>query len=148
VKTGLFLGAEDTSGLADVVGTGLAPGDGSRVLGVELLDGDTINDEVAIDSLDFTLVLAVDGVVLEEVDLWRRGGAKDNGSGQTIVVVARKFFISTHHVLDVHERIVDGDDGNLGVSEGSAAHEAADTAEAIDSDLDRHVRVANLKLSC
>lgn len=66
---GLLGGGEDTSGLDDVIGAGLAPGDSSRVpLGVEA-DLLAVDLEVLAVDLDLTLELAVGGVVLEHVRL-------------------------------------------------------------------------------
>lgn len=66
---GLVGGGEDTSGLDDVVGAGLLPGDGSGVtLGVEL-DGLAVDDKVVALLLDLAVEDAVGGVVLEHVGL-------------------------------------------------------------------------------
>ena len=70
VSTGLLGGGEDTSGLDDVVGAGLGPGDRGRVaLGVEgnLL---AVDDQVLAINLNGTLELAVGGVILEHVGLY------------------------------------------------------------------------------
>ncbi len=54
----------------------------------------------------------------------------------------KRVILSTksNHVVDVSERIVHGHDAaiSLLVREGSTSHEATDTAEAVDSDRDRH----------
>ena len=68
---GLLRGGEDTSGLDDVVSADGAPWDGGGVLLSEDGDGLAVNDELAVDSGDVTLEAAVDGVVLEHVDLDR-----------------------------------------------------------------------------
>jgi hypothetical protein len=46
----------------------------------------------------------------------------------------------SHHVLDIDEGVVDSNnpDISLGVGEGRAGDEATDTAEAVDTDVDRH----------
>ena len=64
----LLGGGEDTGGLDDVVGTGLAPGDVGGVL--LLVDGDglALEPELAVLCLDGALVASVDGVELEHVD--------------------------------------------------------------------------------
>lgn len=70
VSLGLLGGGEDTSGLDDVVGTGLSPGD---VGGVALLveaDLLAVDGQVLAIDLDITLEAAVGGVVLEHVGLW------------------------------------------------------------------------------
>lgn len=72
VGLGLLGGGEDTSGLDDVGGTGLAPGDGSGVtLGVEL-DLLAVDDQVGAVDLDVTLEVPVGGVILEHVGLRER----------------------------------------------------------------------------
>lgn len=45
----------------------------------------------------------------------------------------------TNHVFNVDERVVDGDDLNLRLLEGSTEDETADTTETVDSNLDSHV---------
>ena len=65
----LLDGGEDTGGLDDVVGTDGAPWDRGGVLLSEDGDGLAVHDELAVDSGDVTLEAAVDGVVLEHVDL-------------------------------------------------------------------------------
>jgi len=65
--TGLLLGGEDTSGLDDVLGAGLGPGDGSGVtLSVEL-DLLAVHDEVVALDGDGALEVAVGRVILEHV---------------------------------------------------------------------------------
>lgn len=71
VGGGLFGGGEDTSGLDNVVGAGLRPGDAGWVaLGVEA-DLLAIDHKVAALDLDFTLELTVLTVILEHVGLGR-----------------------------------------------------------------------------
>lgn len=46
--------------------------------------------------------------------------------------------IATHSVGGLNERIVDGNDGELGLLESVAEQDTTNAAEAVDSDLDRH----------
>jgi len=66
---GLLGGGEDTGGLDDVVGTGLAPWDIGRVAGRVELDYLAIDLETTLNGFDGTLETTVGGVVLEHVDL-------------------------------------------------------------------------------
>lgn len=68
VSAGGGLGGEDTSRLDDVVGAGLAPGDGSRVALVEDRDLLALDVELAVLRLDVALEASVGRVVLEHVD--------------------------------------------------------------------------------
>lgn len=72
VSRGLLLSGEDTGGLDNVGGTGLAPGDGSGVTLGEEGDLLAVDDETVLNVLDLTLELTVGGVVLEHVGLCRR----------------------------------------------------------------------------
>ena len=98
VGGGLLGGGEDTGGLDDVGGTGLAPGDGSRVLLSEEADLLAVDDETLGVDLDGALELAVGAVVLEHVGLERR-------------LVTRICFLGqylTYSVGDLDEGVVDG----------------------------------------
>lgn len=65
----LVLGGEDTGGLDDVLGAGLAPGNvGGVTLGVEL-DLGAVDDQVGLVLADLALEDSVRGVVLEHVGL-------------------------------------------------------------------------------
>ena len=101
-------GAEHASGLADHPHAGVLPGNVARVALREDGDGAAVDHELPVLGLDSAIEAAVDRVVLEQV----------------------------RHVLEVHERIIDGNNLNAGVRGGGAAHEAPDAAEAVDSDLD------------
>ena len=87
----LLGGSEDTGGLDDVVGTGLAPWDVGGVTGRVELDDLAIDLKTTLDSLDGTLESTVGGVVLKHVDLagceqwWLGLGAahrREEGNGQ------------------------------------------------------------------
>lgn len=39
-----------------------------------------------------------------------------------------------YHVVEVHERVVDGDDLDIGVVHGGAQHNAANAAKAVESE--------------
>lgn len=69
VGRGLLGGGEDTSGLDDVGGTGLSPGDGGGVLLSEEADLLAVDDEALGIDLDGTLELTVGAVILEHVGL-------------------------------------------------------------------------------
>ena len=72
VGGGLLLSGEDTGGLDNVGGTGLAPGDGSGVTLSEEGDLLAVDDETVLNVLDLALELTVGGVILEHVGLSRR----------------------------------------------------------------------------
>ena len=88
----LLDGGEDTGGLDDVGGADGAPGDGGGVLLGE--DGDLValDDKLAVADLDMALEAAVDGVVLEHVDLHKRLGAGRATGGD-----------KAYHVVKVNE---------------------------------------------
>lgn len=109
MSLGLFGAEENTGGLADDVGAGLAPGDGGGVLFVEDLDLLAVDDEVVAVLFDSSLESAVDGVVLKVVD----------------------------QIVEGHEGVVNGGDLDLGVVEGSSENESADSAEAVDTEFDK-----------
>lgn len=69
VSTSLLLGGEDTGGLNNVIGTGLAPGDGRGVTLSEEGNLLAVDKETVAFNLDVTLELAVGGVVLQHVGL-------------------------------------------------------------------------------
>lgn len=105
VGRSLLSGGEHTSRLDDVVGAVLAPGDGSGVTLSE--DGDllAVDNELAVAGAHLTVEAAVDRVVLEHVG----------------------------HVLKVDEGVVDGNDLSIGVVDGVAEHNAANTTETVDT---------------
>merc|ERR1719409_543751 len=109
VQLSLLLGREDASGLADVVNASRAPWNGGRVLRVEDLDFVTVHNEELLVAVDLhgngPLVLLVDAVVLELV----------------------------HHVIQIHERLVDCLDDAIWVRRRSTKHETSDAAEAVDA---------------
>ena len=91
VGAGLLGGGEDTSGLDNVLGTGLSPLD---VGGVSLAvddDGLVVDVKLAILLLDAALESTVHGVVLEHVDL------------VYVRTRERRRMMSTYHVLEVNE---------------------------------------------
>ncbi|KAJ8531736.1 hypothetical protein ON010_g14226 [Phytophthora cinnamomi] len=108
VGLGLLRRREHARRLAHVRGAGLAPRDLGRVARREHVDHLAVHHQVAVLRLHGAVELAVRRVVLEQV----------------------------RHVLQVHERVVDGHHLGLGVLDGGAAHEAADAAEAVDADGD------------
>jgi len=68
VLQGIGALGEDTGGLADVLDARLGPRNLLRVLGSVDVDLASVNDELSVAGLDSSLVLAVDRVVLHEVD--------------------------------------------------------------------------------
>mmetsp|Transcript_1181 Transcript_1181/g.2551 ORF Transcript_1181/g.2551 Transcript_1181/m.2551 type:complete len:303 (+) Transcript_1181:346-1254(+) len=112
VHAGLLGGGEDSRGLDDVVGAGVAPGDLGRVHLAEDLDG------LAVDGDGLGLLVVGDGLAAATVD------------GVVLVHVL--------HVIHRDERIVDGDDVHVGLVRRRAHHQASDAPEAVDSDIDGH----------
>merc|ERR1711977_440034 len=110
VSLSLLGGGEDTGGLDDVLGAGLGPRDGGRVLLHVEADLLAVDDQVLAVNLDGALEDAVGGVVLEHV-----GG-----------------------VVRLNERVVAGNDVNVRVLDGIAEDNADNTAKSVDTDLDDH----------
>mmetsp|Transcript_62525 Transcript_62525/g.152226 ORF Transcript_62525/g.152226 Transcript_62525/m.152226 type:complete len:294 (+) Transcript_62525:420-1301(+) len=110
VLGGLFDGGEDTSRFTDDGGTDLTPLDLFGVTFGEELDLRTVDDEAVTLEGDLAGVLAMDGIVLELV----------------------------RSVLRGKERVVDSDDGRVGVLKCRTADETADTSESVDTKLSRH----------
>jgi hypothetical protein len=105
---GLVNGGEDTSGLNDVVGAGLGPLDvGGITLRVEL-DSLAVDNKVVALVADLTLEDTVGRVVLEHVD----------------------------GVVRLNEGVVDSNNLDVGVLDGIAEDDTADTTETVDADLD------------
>ena len=71
---GLFLGEEDSGGLANVVGTEGSPADLLRVTAARSLDLVSVEDEEVSVNFDGSLGLSVDGIVLVLVSHVVRGG--------------------------------------------------------------------------
>jgi len=106
-----LVGQEQAGGLDHDVGADFVP---LQVGGVALLrqaDGLAVDDQVGALHRDLALETAVHAVVLEHV-------------GQVVGL----------------EQVVDAHDFDVAeVLHGSAEHHAADAAEAVDTDLDRHI---------
>lgn len=125
---GLLGGGEDTSGLDDVLGAGVSPGDGRGVtLRVEL-DSLAVDDEVVTVVADLTLEDTVGGVVLEHVDLER------GWSAWLMVILCSSG--ETYGVVRLNEGVVHSNNLDLGVLDGVAEDDTADTTETVDADLD------------
>ena len=88
------------------------------------MDGVPIDHEVAINHVNFALVLTLGGVVLEQVGLQQEDHSADNQREHV-----------THHVGGVQEGVVDGDDLDGLLQERGTQNEATDAAESIDSNL-------------
>lgn len=101
--TSLVLCGEDTSGLDDVVGTGLAPGDLSGVLLCVELDGLAVDLQVVAVDLDGALELAVGAVIAEHVGLWQGQRSNTDRHGEGIA----------HGIVRLNEGVVDGDNVNV-----------------------------------
>jgi hypothetical protein len=101
---------EDAGRLDHRGGAHRAPGELRRIGLGGAADGLAVDDELTVLDLDRALEATVDGVVLQHVG----------------------------EVVDL-EQIVDRDDVDVTALDGGAEDHASDAAEAIDTDLDRHV---------
>lgn len=114
---GLLSGGEDTSTLADIVGSDSPPGDLGRISLSKELNGN--------------LALAI--INHKRVG----GGIGGNSSG----ILSMNGIILEHvgGVVQVEEGIVDSHGHDIsGVLHGGTADETTDAAESVDSDLDSH----------
>ena len=109
VLVGPVVVGEEAGGFDDVVDADVAPLEVGRVPLGGGADLLAVDDEVVRVGRDLAVELAVDRVVLEEVS-------------ERVVV----------------EQVVDGNDLDVRVRRGGAEDEAADAAEAVDTDLDGH----------
>ena len=114
VQGGLLDSLEDSGGFADNVGSGITPWNLGRVTFREEGDSSSIDDKAVSIHFDGSWVLAVNGIILELVC----------------------------GVVDRQERIVDGDNGGIGVFNGGTAHKTSDASKSIDSKLNRHVEIS------
>jgi len=105
VSTSLVLGGENTGGLYDVVSTSLAPGNGRWVLLAEDLNLVAIDNELSVCVVNISAEDAVYGVVLVHVD----------------------------HVLEINERVIDGDDLDVLVQDSVPEYDTANSTETVDS---------------
>lgn len=97
-------GGEDTGGFDYVVSTVLTPRDlGGVLLSVDV-DGLAVDNELAILGLNGALEATVGGVILEHVD----------------------------HVFKRNERVVDGDNLDIGVLQSNAKNDTANTTKSVD----------------
>jgi hypothetical protein len=117
VSGGLFGGGELTGGLDYVLRAALAPGDLLGIHAVVNIDYLAVYDELAVYDLDFTVELAVNGVVPEKVG----------------------------HIINVKEGIVDARNYNVGVLDSRTENETTDTTEAIDTNFCCHKKSTSNK---
>ena len=68
-KYSLFDRGENTGRFYDVLGAGRTPRDAARIALLEDRDAVTVDDELAVLALHFTLEASVDRVILEHVNL-------------------------------------------------------------------------------
>ena len=113
----LLHGGEDTSGLHNIFITSITPFDVGRISLLEDGDGLPIDDKLSILSLDHAFELAMSRIILEHVD----------------------------HVVEVNERVIDGDNVHFARVKGSPGDQAPNTAKSVHSDL--HHRVSGLRLA-
>ena len=109
-------GGEDTSGLHNIFSTSITPFDVGGILLPEDGDGLFIDDKLPVLSLDSAFELAVSRIILGHVD----------------------------HVVEVNERVIDGDDVHFTRVKGSPGDQAPNMAKSVHSDL--HHRVSGLRL--
>lgn len=124
VSRGLLVGGEDTSGLDDVRGTGLGPGDGGGVLLSEEADLLAVDDEALGGDLDGTLELTVGAVILEHVGLL----------GLALLFVLPQQY--TYSVGDLDEGVVDGNNVDVITVDGVTEDNTSNTTEAVDTNLE------------
>ena len=107
---GLFLGEEDTSGFADVVGTEGTPADFLRVTAAGGLDFLSVEDEEISVNFDGLLGLTVDGVIL----------------------------VLVSHVIGSGRTGVDGSEVTVRVFHNDTSHETTDTSETVNTHTGGH----------
>ena len=116
VSPSLLHGGEDTSGLHNIFSTSITPFDVGRILLLEDGDGLPIDDKLPVLSLDCAFELAVSRIILEHVD----------------------------HVVEVNERIMDGDNIHFARVKGSPGDQAPSMVKSVRSNL--HHLVSGLRL--
>ena len=123
MKASLLLGGEDTGRLDNVVGSRLAPGDGSGVLLVVDIDGVSVNDEFTVLGLDRSLESTVGRVVLEHVD---HVFEVDEG----VAVQSRGKCELTDSLVSLFRlrNSLDGDNLGISVLDGVTENDTTDTA--------------------
>ena len=118
VCAGLGHIGEHAGGLDDEVSAHLPPGDLGRVLAVEHADG------APVDKQD----VGAGGIGLALLVVGRGGGAGQAAVDGVILEHVR-------HVVGRDERVVDGHHLHVVTLQGRAHHQAADAAEAVDTNL-------------
>ena len=122
MRTGGGLGGEDTGRLDDVVRSDGTPRNVGGISLVEDGDGLALDDELAVLDLDGAVESAVGGVVLEHVNL--------RNSELSSANTARERSEVAHHVVEVDEGVVDGDDLDLSVLERVSQDNSTNSTEA------------------
>ena len=108
---------EDTSRLHNIFSTSINPFDVCGFLLLEDGDGFSIDDKIPILSLDCAFEFAMSRIILEHVD----------------------------HVVEVNERVIDGDSIHFARVKGSPGDHVPNMAKSLHSDL--HHRVSGLRLA-
>ena len=122
MSRGLLQGGEDPGGLHNVGGSHGAPGDGSRVPLTEDRDGVAVHNQLPVNCGNFSLVLAVGGVIPEQSHC--NIGSPAN-SGEHLLE-------HVDHVVQINEGVIDGHNlGSLG--HGGPQDKTANTAESVNS---------------
>jgi hypothetical protein len=103
MSTGSINGGEDTGGFDNVVGIDLTPSDLGRIALTKDFNGVTVNVELTILGLNFTLEATVNRVILEHID----------------------------HIFQRNERIVDGNNLNIGVGERCTKDNTTNTTKTL-----------------
>ena len=103
----LLHGGEDTNGLHDIFSTIITPFDVGGISFLEFGDGLSIDDKLPVFSLDCAFEFAMSRIILEHVD----------------------------HVVEVNERVIDGNNVHFARVKGSPGDQAPNMAKLVYSDL-------------
>ncbi|KAF3815804.1 hypothetical protein GH733_016238 [Mirounga leonina] len=117
VSPSFLHGGEDPSGLHNILSTSITPFDVGGISLLEDGDGLSIDDKLPVLSLDCAVEFAMGGVILKHVD----------------------------HVVEVNERVIDGNNIHLARVKSSPGDQAPNTAKSVHSDL--HHRVSGTRLA-
>ena len=105
VSPSLLHGGEDTSGLHNIFSTSITPFDGGGISLLEDGDGLSFDNKLPVLSLDCAFELAMSRILLEHVD----------------------------HVVEVNERVTDGDNIQFTRVKGSLGDQVPNTAKSVHS---------------
>ena len=118
VSPSFLHGGKDTSGFHNILSTSIIPFDVGGISLLEDGDGLSIDDKLLVFSLDCVFELAMSRIILEHVD----------------------------HVVEVNERVTDGDNAHFARVKGSPGNQLPNTAKSVHSDLHHHVSRLRLTL--